>query len=190
MILQHGARYKSWRKNKVEEKEVKPLTSSNVEKASSSEKYQEISDLDKMQRLYQLSKERVTPKQAYDFLDEKIGKEKCCSFLRGIGQENMAKKYEERNVQYMDFLLAMAKDADFYRKCTSEFRKFVEKKDTEKFFNDKLFNQKETSEACWLLGYRDASSHVKGNNGLGDMKDSDNTVKFVDASNPGKAEKR
>ncbi|GIW21139.1 MAG: hypothetical protein KatS3mg068_0146 [Candidatus Sericytochromatia bacterium] len=191
--------------NKVNNNEVKETKTTIVETQTTkevSDDYPEMSDIDKMRRLYALSLGRITASEAYDYIDEKVGKGNVVKFLNEIGQTSMAQKYENRTLGWMDFMLAMAKDPQFYQKASAEFRRNVSEEEAAKFFKNNDFNDKDTKEALWLLGYRKNSSttkvevtknvevkieeKVKSNNGLGDKKDCDNLVKFEDASNPGK----
>lgn len=111
------------------------------------------SDVDKMERLIdQLIKPKMKKDDCYDLLDEKVGKDNVSSFLDNIGQQSLSKKYQKRNVEWLDGLLAIGKDPDFFKKASNEFRKYVEKDEARKFF-EKRFTQNETNEALKLLGY-------------------------------------
>jgi len=137
-----------------ETKETKKTVIETTRVKEVSEEYPEMSDIDKMRRLYLLSLGRISASEAYDYIDEKIGKGNVVKFLNEIGQTSMAKKYENRSLDWMDFMLAMAKDPQFYKKATAEFRRNVSEEEAAKFFKSNEFNDKETKEALWLLGYR------------------------------------
>lgn len=111
------------------------------------------SDVDKMERLIeQLIKPKMKKDDFYNFLDEKVGKENVVSFLDTIGQTSLSKKYQKRNIEWLDNLLAIGKDPDFFKKSSNEFRKYIEKDDARKFLEKRL-TQNETNEALKLLGY-------------------------------------
>ena len=80
-------------------------------------------------------------------------------------------------------LLAIGKDSDFFGKSSEQFRLNCDSEETRKFCDSKEVPQDTTDKVINLLGFKDTK--VKSNNGLGDTKDTDNTVKFVDTSNPG-----
>lgn len=111
------------------------------------------SDVEKMERLVELILPKFKANDLYDYLNEEIGEDNVSQFLDSIEQANLSKKYQKRNIQWMDNLLALGKDPDYFRKSCDEFRQYVDKEDARRFFEKRRFNQSETNEALRLIGY-------------------------------------
>jgi hypothetical protein len=136
--------------NKKESSKV--ATQSQLSAYSQYQSTTKQSNVDKMERLIELIKPKMKSDDFYNYLDEKIGKEKVCRFLDDVGQTSLSKKYEKRKVEWLDSLLAIGKDPDFFKKASDEFRRYVEKDEARKFF-EKRCSQSECNESLKIMGY-------------------------------------
>ncbi|MFN4150165.1 MAG: hypothetical protein ACK4IX_04415, partial [Candidatus Sericytochromatia bacterium] len=120
----------------------------------------QMTDLEKMIRLYDLSKNNMTANDVYGFLGQKIGDERVELFLSSVAQYDLANKYHDKNVQWTDLVTAMVIDPYFYQKSASEFRKNITRDEAKQFFLGKGLSESAANESVVLLGYQEAVQAV------------------------------
>jgi hypothetical protein len=113
----------------------------------------QMTDLEKMIRLYDLTKNNMIANDVYGFLGQKIGNERVELFLNSIAQYDLSKKYHDKNVQWTDMITSMVIDPYFYQKSSNEFRKNITRDEAKQFFSGKGLSESATNEALLLLGY-------------------------------------